>query len=170
MPEEVEMDTVEISPLDQPAGLGRPIDSSRVHLDLGALSHPGKEGVITSGTRDWSDYSAGSELVLELYETVGLVVRARGHRRYYAGVVGGGKASLIKRVDARVEVLAAADHSVVPNSRVKFEVSAQGEALALAIGGRPVVAARDATFSSGGVGFLIEGGTVPALGFSVKRL
>ena len=98
------------------------------------------------------------------------MIRARGHRRYYAGVVGAGKASLIKRIDDAVAVLASADHALVPNSRLKVEVSAKGDSLRLARGGRPVVAARDATFPSGSAGFLIEGGTVPALGFSVRRL
>ena len=108
--------------------------------------------------------------MLELYEAVGLVIRARGHRRYYAGVVGAGKASLIKRIDGAVEVLASVDHRVAPNSRLQVEVSAKGDSLRLTLDGRPVVAARDATFPSGGAGFLIEGGTVPALGFSVRRL
>ena len=134
------------------------------------LSHPGKEGVITTGTRDWADYAASSELVLELYETAGLVIRARGHRRYYAGVIGAGKAWLIKRIDGAVEVLASVDHPVAPNSRLQVEVSAKGDSLRLTLDGRTVVAARDATFPSGGAGFLIEGGTVPALGFSVRRL
>lgn len=133
------------------------------------LSHPGKEGVVTTGTRDWTDYSVGSELVLELHETVGLVIRARGHRRYYAGIIGGGRASLIRRIDGNVAVLASIEHDVVPDSRLRFELSARGEALALAIGGRELLSASDATFPSGGAGFLIEGGTVPALGFSVRR-
>jgi ADP-ribosylglycohydrolase len=134
------------------------------------LSHPGKEGVITTGTRDWADYAASAELVLDLHETVGLVVRARGHRRYYAGIVAGGKVSLIKRVDARVDVLASADCTLAPNSRVTFEVSAKGDELAFSVAGQRLLVARDATFRSGGAGFLIDGGTVPALGFSVKRL
>jgi ADP-ribosylglycohydrolase len=134
------------------------------------LSHPGTEGVITTGTRDWVDYAAGSELVLELHETAGLVFRARGHRRYYAGMVNAGRAMLIKRVDGRVDVLASAGYAFAPNSRLAFEVSARGEELALSIGGRQIITARDAAFASGGAGFLIEGGTVPALGFSVRRL
>src|SRR5262249_53542454 len=119
------------------------------------LSHPTREGVITTGTRDWTDYAASSELVLELHETVGLVLRARGHRRYYAGIVGGGKASIIRRSDDEARVLATVDYAFEPNSRPTFEMSANGDDLAFAIGGRRLLTARDGTFRSGGAGFLI---------------
>ncbi len=134
------------------------------------LSHPGKEGVITFGTRDWVDYAIASELVIELHEMVGLVVRARGHRRYYAGVVHDGKASIIRRRDDQLEFLATVPYSFEPNSRQVFEVSVVGDRISLSISGSPIVSATDPSFASGGAGFLIEGGTVPALGLSVKRL
>jgi ADP-ribosylglycohydrolase len=134
------------------------------------LSHPGKEGVITTGTRDWSDYVASAELVMELYDLVGLVVRARGHKRYYAGVVHEGKASIIKRCDDKLEILASMPFQVEPNSRLQFEMAAKGEALSLSIDGRLIVTASDGAFASGGAGFIIEGGTIPARGFAVRRL
>lgn len=134
------------------------------------LSHPGSEGVITTGTRDWVDYSALSELVLELYETVGIVVRARGHRRYYAGVVSNGMAKIVKRRDGTLSELAAVPFQHEPNARLTFEVRVQGTSIALSVGGQALVEARDADYASGGAGFLIEGGTVPALGFTVRRV
>lgn len=134
------------------------------------LSHPDGNGVITFGGRDWTDYAVASELVLELHETVGLVIRARGHRRYYAGVVHAGKASIVRRRDDRLDVLASVPFGFEPNSRLRFEVSAEGDRIALAIGGVPLVAATDDAYASGGAGFLIEGGTVPANGLSVRRI
>ena len=133
------------------------------------LSHPGREGVITFGTRDWSDYTISSQLVIELHETVGLVARARGHRRYYAGVVHGGRASILRRRNDDLSVLASVPYAFAPNSRQTFALTVRGEEIALTIDGRPLLAATDATFSSGGAGFLIEGGTVPALGLTVAR-
>ncbi len=134
------------------------------------LSHADRNGVITFGTRDWTDYAIASELVIELHEMVGLVVRARGHRRYYAGVVHDGKASIVRRRDAELEVLASVPFDFEPNSRQLFEVTAIGDRIALAVDGKPVVEARDASYASGGAGFLIEGGTVPALGLTVRRI
>ena len=134
------------------------------------LSHPGREGVITTGTRDWTNYAASSELVLELHELVGIVVRARGHRRYYAGVVHDGMASIIKRRDDEVTTLASAPYRFEPNARKTFEVRADGDRLEFAIDSVTLVTAADGEYVSGGAGFLIEGGTVPARGFSVRRI
>jgi hypothetical protein len=134
------------------------------------LSHPDKNGVITFGTREWGDYAIASELVIELHDMAGLVVRARGHRRYYAGVVHDGKASIVKRRDGALEILASVPFDFVPNSRQLFEVSAVGDRISLTISGKPVVEARDSDYISGGAGFLIEGGTVPALGLIVRRI
>jgi hypothetical protein len=134
------------------------------------LSHPDKEGVITFGTRDWTDYAIASELVVELHGMVGLVGRARGHRRYYAGVVHGGKASIIRRIDDQLDFLATVPFTFEPNARQLFALTVKGETISLSIDGAEVVAASDATFTSGGAGFLIEEGTVPALGLSVTRV
>ena len=134
------------------------------------LSHPHGEGVITTGTRDWTDYAAASELVLELHETVGLVARARGHKRYYAGIVRGGAAQIVKRRDRALTVLASVPYAFEENARKTFELRVEGDTIALSIDGVPLVSARDGDYASGGAGFLIEGGTVPALGFSVRRI
>ena len=134
------------------------------------LSHPDKEGVITTGTRDWTDYAVSSELVLELHDTVGLVARARGHKRYYAGVVHNGMASILRRRDEDMDILASVPFPFAANERKTFTLSVSGESISLTIDGTPVVSATDATYASGGAGFLIEGGTVPARGFSVKRI
>jgi hypothetical protein len=58
----------------------------------------------------------------------------------------------------------------VPNSRQVFEVTAAGNRIGLRISGKPIVEAVDDSYASGGAGFLIEGGTVPALGLSVRRI
>ncbi|MBZ9938563.1 ADP-ribosylglycohydrolase family protein [Mesorhizobium sp. BR1-1-16] len=134
------------------------------------LSHPDGEGVITTGTRDWTDYAAASELVLELHETVGLVARARGHKRYYAGIVRGGEAQIVKRRDRALTVLASVPYAFEENARKTFELRVEGDAIKLSIDGIGLVSARDGDYASGGAGFLIEGGTVPALGFSVRRI
>jgi len=134
------------------------------------LSHPGKEGIITTGTRDWVDYAVRSELVLELHEVVGLAARARGHRRYYAGVVEGGQAKIIKRRDGELTTLASVPFVFAPNDRKTFEVTVKGNTVAFSIDGKLLAEATDDEYVSGGAGFLIEGGTVPALGFSVRRI
>ena len=108
--------------------------------------------------------------MIELHEMVGLVVRARGHRRFYAGVVHNGKASIVRRRDNALDILASVPFAFVPNSRQLFEVSAVGDRITLTIKDKPIVEAHDTNYASGGAGFLIEGGTVPARGLSVRRI
>jgi ADP-ribosylglycohydrolase len=133
------------------------------------LSHPDKGGVITTGTRDWIDYETSSELLLELHDCVGLVARARGHRRYYAGVVENGQAKIIKQRDGERIELASVPFTFEPNTHKVFVLKVQGDEVSFSIDGEPLLTASDGDYASGGAGFLIEGGTVPARGFSVKR-
>ena len=135
-----------------------------------ALSHPDKEGVITTGTRDWFNYEVSSILKLELHELVGLVVISRGHRRYYAGAVHNGMASIIKRCDDRLEILNSVKYIFEANQKLEFKVSVKKKHIKLFLGGEKIIEAFDGEFVSGGAGFIVEEGTVPALGFSVKNI
>ena len=135
-----------------------------------ALSHPNKEGVITTGTRDWINYEVSSKLILELHDLVGLVVRVRGHKRYYAGVVHKGKASIIKRFDDRFEILKSVPYFIEPNQALDFQVCVKKDLISLYLDNSFIIEASDEDFVSGGAGFIIETGTVPALGFSVKKI
>jgi ADP-ribosylglycohydrolase len=164
-----------LSPFDVSSYWVKSFVSSAKHFapDITAtfcLSHPGSNGVITTGTRDWVDYAVSSRLTLDMFKTVGLVARARGHRRYYAGVLQGQKAAILKRVDGKVTVLAETPYQYAANSRSEFSFSVAGHRLAMAIGGQHLVDAHDSTFASGGAGFLIEEGSVPAKGFSVRGI
>jgi ADP-ribosylglycohydrolase len=134
------------------------------------LSHPGTNGVVTTGTRDWVDYQVSSQLTLDLHKAVGLVARARGHRRYYAAIVENQTAKLVKRKDERVEVLAQVKYSYAENAKLRFTLSVVGARLAFTIDGNQLLVAHDDSFPSGGAGFFIEEGTVPAHGFSVRRI
>jgi hypothetical protein len=53
---------------------------------------------------------------------------------------------------------------------MEFSFRVQADALSMFIDGQPVLEARDTTLPSGGAGFLIEEGTVPARGFAVRRI
>jgi ADP-ribosylglycohydrolase len=134
------------------------------------LSHPGSNGVATTGTRDWIDYEVSSQLTLDLHKSVGLVARARGHRRYYAAIVENQIAKLVRRKDEGVEVLAEVQYRYEENAKLRFAFSVAGGRLAFAIGGKELLVAHDESYASGGAGFVIEEGTVPAHGFSVRRI
>ena len=135
-----------------------------------SISHPDDNGVLTIGTRDWDDYTVSSELTLVHQRTAGLVARARGHRRYYAAVLCGGEARLVKRRDGTVEVLARCPCDAPHDDPLAVALTVAGDGLRFALGGRELLAARDGEYASGGAGFLVEEGGYLARGFRVERV
>jgi ADP-ribosylglycohydrolase len=164
-----------ITPFDISSIWVKSFVSSARHFgpDIGAtfcLSHPSLNGVATTGTRDWKNYRAASRLTLDLHRAAGLVARARGHRRYYAGIVEDQKVRIIKRKDAIVTVLAEQAFPYPENAKLRFELAVDGPSIALSIDGKQLIHAQDAEYLSGGAGYFIEEGTVPALGFEVRAI
>lgn len=135
-----------------------------------SVAHPEKNGVVTTGTRDWDDYEVESTITFSQQLAAGLVARSRGHRRYYAAVLTEGKAAILKRRDKEVTALAEADfpYRIDETHTIAFRV--KGNALAMFIDGRRVVEAKDDEYVSGAAGFLVEEGAILADGFSVKKV
>ena len=125
--------------------------------------------MLTIGTREWDDYTVSSELTLVHQRAAGLVARARGHRRYYAGVLCGGEARLVKRRDGTVQVLARCPCDAPHDQPLEVALTVVGEELRFALGSRALLAARDGEYASGGAGFLVEEGGYLASGFRVER-
>lgn len=134
------------------------------------LSHPTGNGVATTGSRDWVNYSVSTKLTLDLHKAAGLVARSRGHRRYYAGIVEDGKAKIIRRRDDSVEVLAEVPIKYAEHDTLDFRLAVKGDRLEFTVGDRATVSANDKIYASGGAGYFIEEGTVPARGFAVHAL
>jgi len=135
-----------------------------------SISHPDKNGVITTGTRDWRNYAVESTITFSMQKAAGLVARARGHRRYYAGVLMGGKAVILKRKDWRVIPLAAKPFDYHIDQTHALTLSAQDDTLSLSIDGNQVVSARDDEYKSGGAGFVVDEGAILCDGFMVKKI
>jgi ADP-ribosylglycohydrolase len=134
------------------------------------ISHPNENGVVTTGSRDWDDYAVASSIDYSLNDGGGLVARARGHRRYYAGILKGEEALILKRYDDQVSVLARASVAVGASGKRDLKLSLSGDQLRFTVDGKEVATARDGSFTSGGAGFLVERGTIVADGFLVHAL
>lgn len=135
-----------------------------------ALSHPTDNGVVSTGTRDWENYEVSSTLIMQLCRSVGLIARLQGHRRYYGGIIRGDTALIIKRYDHQETVLASKQISFEREQPLHFSLSVVGNEIILRLNKQAALTAQDPAFVSGGAGFLIEQGCVPARGFSVQRI
>ena len=134
------------------------------------ISHPTENGVVTTGSRDWDDYSVQSSIDYSINDGGGLVARSRGHRRYYAGLLRGTEALIVRRLDDDVAVLGRAPVAVGAAGKRDLKFSLEGDQLRLAVDEVECVAVRDGTFASGGAGFIVEHGTIVADGFLVHAL
>lgn len=164
-----------ITPFDTTAYWLKAFVSSAIHFrpDVDttfALSHPSSNGLATIGTRDWADYRVSSKLTMDLHKAAGLVIRARGHRRYYGGILSHGVARLVRRMDDDIVVLAECPFSYEEHQTIELELAAHGDRLSFSADGKCLMTARDSTFADGGAGLFIEEGTIPTLGFAVRAI
>jgi ADP-ribosylglycohydrolase len=137
------------------------------------ISHIDDEGVVTIGTPDWMDYSVASNIAFSLHRTGGLVLRSKGHRRYYAAVLSEcNTASIIARKNGIVNVLSSTAFRYAQDRLYTMRFEARSNELALFIDGKRILTAEDAerNHTGGGAGFLVEQGTILADGFSVMAL
>ena len=134
-----------------------------------SISHPEDNGVMSIGTDDWSDYSVASTIQFVHAKWAGLTARSKGHRRYYAAVVGGGKASIIMRMADEIKVLAETDYNYIPGHWYDFQFTVKGEKLTMMIGGAEIVTCEDSTYSCGAAGYVVYEGAFVAKYFTIEQ-
>ncbi|MFC9843757.1 ADP-ribosylglycohydrolase family protein [Streptomyces sp. NPDC060223] len=136
-----------------------------------SVSHPDTLGVVTTGTRDWTDYAVTSRLTFSLHESAGLVVRSRGHRRFHAGVfTGGDRLRLLHQRDGERRVLAETPFPYDRDRPYGVELRCRGRDLELFVDGSSLLTGTAADTLGGGAGFLVERGAVAADGVRISRL
>lgn len=134
------------------------------------ISHPEENGAATIGTSDWADYAVSSALTFSLHQAGGLVLRCKGHRRYYAAVLcRPGKAEILCRRDSAVRILAEAAFPYREDTPYLLRFSAKGSRLQLEINGELLLQTDDDTYASGSAGFLVDRGTICADGFYIDN-
>ena len=134
------------------------------------ISHSADNGLVTLGTRDWRDYAVETRLRFSLHRRGGLVLRARGLRRYYAALFSGGdRVAIVARHHDTVHTLAQASFAYEMERRYALRFAAAGDRLSLTVDGTPLLETRDDRYPSGGAGFVIDEGTMLADGFRVRR-
>ncbi|MEL7610567.1 MAG: ADP-ribosylglycohydrolase family protein [Bacillota bacterium] len=140
------------------------------YLATFAISHPEHNGVLTIGTNEWDDYSVSSRIQFVHANKAGLVARAKGHRRYYAAVFGEGRIEIIKRHADRVTVLATANQTYAEGDWHDLRFDVQGNKLTFWVDGQIAVSCADASFPTGGAGYMVDEGAIVAREFTVQAL
>ncbi|MDP3448228.1 MAG: ADP-ribosylglycohydrolase family protein [Eubacteriales bacterium] len=127
-----------------------------------SVSHPEENGVVTLGTRDFADYVISARITPHLHERGGLVIRARGHRQYYAALLSGGDTlSLVLRDASGDALLAQTALSYAHYEPLTMTLSACGSRLTATVGETTLIAEDvSARYPSGGAGFRMDYGTM----------
>lgn len=127
------------------------------------MSHPEGNGVATIGTHDFADYAIASHLSFSLHKKGGLVLRSKGHRRYYGAMFSEGrKLEVVMRRDDEVVVLAQAEFDYVLDEKYYVQFVCAGNRLSVTVNGLELIDCVDPdhTYSCGGTGFVVDAGTI----------
>jgi len=132
-------------------------------LDVRIMQDHGR-GMVSQGTREWTDYRASVKLNPHMMDACGLAVRVQGLARYYALMLTReSKVRLVRMLDTE-RLLAEAPCPVEFGSSYELALEAKGDRLRASIGGVQVFDVRDPerSFEGGGVGLIVEVGRLHA--------
>ena len=121
------------------------------------------EGLVSHGTRQWTDYQVSSEVVLHLGEYGGLAARVQGLRRFYATrVLRSGGAQIVRVRDGETVILAEAPFSTQLEKKISMVMSVNGRHLSAWVDGLRLDADDDSeeAFHDGGIGLVIADGAL----------
>ncbi|SCP97249.1 ADP-ribosylglycohydrolase family protein [Anaerobium acetethylicum] len=127
------------------------------------ISHVEADGLVTIGSREWDDYSVSSTLYFSLHKNGGLVLRSRGHKRYYGAVLSEFREAVIyRKKDRETTILARVPYKYQEDEGYEAVFKAEGDRLEFYVNGSLAVSTQDSEYRSGGAGFVISEGTMTA--------
>lgn len=125
------------------------------------VSNVENDGLVTIGSEEWKDYSVCSTVYYSLHEAGGLVLRSKGHKRYYgAALESSGHAVVYMQKDRIRVVLARVPYQYQEDVGYELTFAAHGTRLEFYVNGEKLIAAEDTTYDCGGAGFTISKGTM----------
>jgi hypothetical protein len=117
-------------------------------------------GLLSTGTREWTDYTVQATIRPHLVKNAGIAARVQGMRRFYALLLGvDGKVRLLKALDGD-KVLAEAPLDWQFGGDYELRLTVQGNSVVGYVDGREVVRAVDSErpLTGGGIALVIEEG------------
>ena len=120
------------------------------------------------GGDQWTDLVVSADVRIYMARSAGLAARVQGLRRRYEFLIDGrGGARIVRHHDAETVTLAQARFQAAGDI-LRMTLTVDGERIVGAIDGREVVSANDATFGRGGIGLVVEEGTIGVQSVSVQ--
>ena len=128
------------------------------------------EGLISHGTRQWTDYEVNSDIVIHLGNYGGIALRVQGLRRYYGvRLTREGSLQIVRVRDDATSVLAETSFPLEFEKTLAVAARARGNAITATINGVSISAEdRDEhAFRDGGIGLFINEGALSADSVSI---
>jgi ADP-ribosylglycohydrolase len=127
------------------------------------ISQSRDEGIIIHGTRQWTDYTVSSDIVLHLGNHGGIAVRVQGLRRFYAArITRQGKLQIVRQRDDELKVLAETSFPTQFEKKVNANISVTGNRITATFDGVNLSAEDNSAeaFKDGGIGLLVAEGAL----------
>lgn len=135
-----------------------------------SICHAGENGVVTTGTGDWSDYSVKTVMTFSQQDGAGLVARAGGHRRYYGAVFTKKHAVIYKQLNGERTVIAKEPFDYKIDETYELSFIVKGSSLKFVVDGHEIVSGRDDSYPCGQAGFVVDSGAVLADRFEIRKV
>ncbi|MEO7224266.1 MAG: hypothetical protein ABIY37_17495 [Devosia sp.] len=123
------------------------------------------EGLISHGTRQWTDYEVRADVVVHLGNYAGVALRVQGLRRYYGvHVTREGKLQIVRVRDDETKVLVETPFAWQYGESLSFAVRVRQNTILASVGGTTISAEDfgDLALRDGGIGLFIHEGTLSA--------
>ena len=129
------------------------------------ISQSRGEGLISHGTRQWTDYEVRSDIVIHLGNYGGVALRVQGLRRYYGvRLTREGRLQIVRVRDDATSVLAETDFPLEFETTLAIAARVHGNAITATVNGVAIGAEdRDAyALGDGGIGLFVHEGALSA--------
>ena len=127
-------------------------------------------GMISQGTREWTNYVVSADVTPHLVSRAGVAARVQGLTRFYALMVTlDQKVQLVKSVHEE-SVLAEAEFKWTLGDTLKMSLHVNGDALVGKIDGAVVLTAKDTALDSGAIGLVVADGRTATNSVTVTPL
>ncbi|AEM39918.1 ADP-ribosylglycohydrolase family protein [Ketogulonicigenium vulgare] len=136
---------------------------SKRHPPSFRISQADGQGLIAHGTRDWTDYTVSSDLIIDLCRDAGLAVRVQGQRRYYyIRATRTGELQITRERDEDSTILATTPFELKLSAKTPFRVRIKGQTIEAEVGGTHLSVTDDAPegFTCGGIGLVVAEGAL----------